>query len=112
VYKLITLVKRKPGMSKQRFKDYYENHHSKLGEKYLPPFCKKYLHRYLESVPHPMKRGIALPLAEEGATVYMTGRTVAQGAYHLLGTVCATAEEEQRWADGPKSCDWHSRLEE
>jgi hypothetical protein len=57
VYKLITLVKRKPGMSKQQFKDYYENHHSKLGEKYLPPYCKKYLRRYLEWVPHPMKAG-------------------------------------------------------
>lgn len=57
MYKLIALVKRKPGISKQEFKDYYENHHSKLGEKYLPPHCKKYLRRYLEWIPHPMKAG-------------------------------------------------------
>jgi hypothetical protein len=57
MYKLISLVRRKPGITKQEFKDYYENHHKKLGERYLPPYCKKYLRRYLEWIPHPMKPG-------------------------------------------------------
>jgi NAD(P)-dependent dehydrogenase (short-subunit alcohol dehydrogenase family) len=38
-------------------------------------------------------RGIALALAEEGATVYVTGRTVAKGAHHLPGTIGETAKE-------------------
>lgn len=38
-------------------------------------------------------RGVALALAEEGATVYVTGRTVAPGAHELPGTVGATAAE-------------------
>ncbi|MET0250841.1 MAG: SDR family NAD(P)-dependent oxidoreductase [Novosphingobium sp.] len=36
-------------------------------------------------------KGIALALAREGATVYVTGRTVAEGSYYLPGTVGETA---------------------
>lgn len=38
-------------------------------------------------------RGIALALGEEGATVYVTGRTVEAGSSPLPGTVGATAAE-------------------
>ena len=38
-------------------------------------------------------RGIALVLAEQGATVYVTGRTVNPGEYYLPGTVGETAAE-------------------
>lgn len=38
-------------------------------------------------------RGIALALAEAGARVYVTGRTVNEGDYYLPGTVSTTARE-------------------
>lgn len=38
-------------------------------------------------------RGIALVLAEQGATVYVTGRTVTPGEYYLPGTVGETTAE-------------------
>jgi NAD(P)-dependent dehydrogenase (short-subunit alcohol dehydrogenase family) len=38
-------------------------------------------------------RGIALVLAEQGATVYVTGRTVNPGDYYLAGTVGETAAQ-------------------
>lgn len=38
-------------------------------------------------------RGIALVLAEQGATVYVTGRTVDTGDYYLPGTIGETASE-------------------
>ncbi|MEY9836543.1 SDR family NAD(P)-dependent oxidoreductase [Streptacidiphilus sp. EB103A] len=41
-------------------------------------------------------KGIALALAEEGATVYVTGRTVTPGSYPLPGTVAETALEVDR----------------
>ncbi|HWK48447.1 MAG TPA: SDR family NAD(P)-dependent oxidoreductase [Steroidobacter sp.] len=41
-------------------------------------------------------KGIALALAEEGATVYVTGRTVTPGSYPLPGTVGETAAEVTR----------------
>jgi hypothetical protein len=59
VFKLIALVRRKPGISKEEFKAYYETHHSKLGEKHLPPYCIKYMRRYMEPIASPMKPGQA-----------------------------------------------------
>jgi NAD(P)-dependent dehydrogenase (short-subunit alcohol dehydrogenase family) len=41
-------------------------------------------------------KGIALALGAEGATVYVTGRTVAKGTHALPGTVAQTAEEVDR----------------
>jgi NAD(P)-dependent dehydrogenase (short-subunit alcohol dehydrogenase family) len=41
-------------------------------------------------------KGIALALADDGATVYVTGRTVTPGSYPLPGTVGETAAEVSR----------------
>ncbi|MCX4092519.1 SDR family NAD(P)-dependent oxidoreductase [Nocardia sp. alder85J] len=41
-------------------------------------------------------KGIALALAEQGATVYVTGRTVTPGSYPLPGTVGETAADCDR----------------
>jgi NAD(P)-dependent dehydrogenase (short-subunit alcohol dehydrogenase family) len=41
-------------------------------------------------------KGMALALGAEGATVYVTGRTVTPGSYSLPGTVGETAEEVTR----------------
>jgi NAD(P)-dependent dehydrogenase (short-subunit alcohol dehydrogenase family) len=41
-------------------------------------------------------KGIALALADEGATVYVTGRTVTPGSHALPGTVGETAAEIDR----------------
>ena len=41
-------------------------------------------------------KGIALALGREGATVYVTGRTVTEGSYPLPGTVGETAVEVTR----------------
>src|SRR5580658_9278725 len=43
-----------------------------------------------------MGKGIALALAEKGATVYVSGRTVAAGSHTLPGTVGETAAEVDR----------------
>jgi len=41
-------------------------------------------------------KGIALGLADEGATVYVTGRTLVPGSYPLPGTIGETAAEVDR----------------
>ncbi|MGE3744814.1 MAG: EthD domain-containing protein [Sphingomonadaceae bacterium] len=46
--KIVTLGMKKPGMSAEKFKDYYENTHAKLVEKYLPAQgVEHYARRYL-----------------------------------------------------------------
>ena len=47
---LITLLKRRKGMSKADFIDYYETQHSKIGEQVLSGYATRYVRRFL----HPL----------------------------------------------------------
>ena len=51
-YKILLFMKRRPGMSFEAFKDYYENHHVPLALKYTSG-VKRYLRRYLTAHPNP-----------------------------------------------------------
>jgi uncharacterized protein (TIGR02118 family) len=49
-FKLIILAKRKPGMSPQAFREYYETHHSVLARS-LAPAMRRYQRNYLTPFP-------------------------------------------------------------
>lgn len=51
--KLITLLKRKPGMTLEEFIEYYEGNHRLIGEKYLRGHASHYVRRYLHPTPDP-----------------------------------------------------------
>lgn len=51
MFKMIGLLKRKPGLTHQEFKQYYESHHRVIGEKYLTGRAVKYMRRYLTGFP-------------------------------------------------------------
>ena len=59
--KVVTLLTRKPGMSREAFIEHYETHHRKIGEKYLSGFAVKYQRRYLQSAGFREQEGDALP---------------------------------------------------
>ena len=59
--KLVTLLTRKPGMSREAFIEHYETHHRKIGEKYLSGFAVKYQRRYLQSAGFRGQEGATLP---------------------------------------------------
>jgi len=46
--KLVTLLTKKPGLSREAFIEHYETHHKKIGEKYLSGYAVKYQRRYLQ----------------------------------------------------------------
>jgi hypothetical protein len=49
--KVVSLFKKKDGLSDEEFRDYYENHHSKLFDDYLKlPGVHRYTRRYLRPV--------------------------------------------------------------
>jgi len=48
--KMVFLLKRHPGMSREDFLKYYENHHARLGEKYVPN-AVRYVRRFLDPLP-------------------------------------------------------------
>jgi hypothetical protein len=51
-YKILLFMKRRPGMSFEAFKDYYENHHAPLCAKYTSG-VDRYLRRFLTPHPNP-----------------------------------------------------------
>lgn len=50
-YKILLFMKRKPGMSMEAFRDYYENHHVPLALKYSQGIAR-YVRRYIEPQRH------------------------------------------------------------
>lgn len=52
VYKILLFLKRRPGMSVEDFRNYYENHHVPLSLKYASGMMR-YVRRYLEPHPRP-----------------------------------------------------------
>lgn len=51
-YKILLPMKRKPGMSVEAFREYYENHHAPLAAQ-SSGMLSRYVRRYLEPHPHP-----------------------------------------------------------
>jgi uncharacterized protein (TIGR02118 family) len=51
-WKILLLLKRKPGMSKSNFRSYYEDRHIPLCLPYMSG-VSRYFRRYLEPQPHP-----------------------------------------------------------
>jgi uncharacterized protein (TIGR02118 family) len=52
MFKVLILLKRRPGMSVEEFRDYYEGVHSKLGEKHASGM-RRYIRRYVQPVSSP-----------------------------------------------------------
>ena len=51
-YKILLFMKRRPGMSVDAFRDYYENQHAPLCERYTKG-VQRYIRRYLDAQDHP-----------------------------------------------------------
>ena len=51
--KMLVMLKRRAGMSREEFMAYYESTHAKLGEKYMHGNAVRYIRRYLTPVPNP-----------------------------------------------------------
>ncbi len=54
MFKVVGLFKRKPGMSFEEFKDYYENVHAHLGTPVFGAGGVQYMRRYLTPIPNPL----------------------------------------------------------
>ena len=51
-YKILLFMKRRPGMSVEAFRDYYETRHAPLCAQYSAGLTR-YLRRYIDPQPHP-----------------------------------------------------------
>lgn len=51
MFKTLTLLKRKPGLSMEAFIERYETIHARIGERYLAAGAVRYVRRYLHPLP-------------------------------------------------------------
>ena len=99
--KVVTLLTRKPGMSRQAFIEHYESHHRKIGEKYLSGFATKYQRRYLYSSGFREQEGAAPPF-DVLMEIWYPDQEALNGALAVLSTNEAQAEiaaDEERLFD-------------
>ena len=89
--KVVTLLTRKSGMSREAFIEHYETHHRKIGEKYLSGFATKYQRRYLQSAVFREQEGDALPF-DVLMEIWYPDKAALNGALAVLSTEEAQAE--------------------
>ena len=89
--KVVTLLSRKPGMSREAFIEHYETHHRKIGEKYLGGFAVKYQRRYLQSAGFREQEGGAPPF-DVLMEIWYPDQNALNGALAVLSTDDAQAE--------------------
>jgi len=101
VIKVVTLLTRKPGMSREAFIEHYETHHRKIGEKYLSGFAVKYQRRYLQSAGFRGQEGATLPF-DVLMEIWYPDQDTLGAALAVLSTDEAQAEiiaDEERLFD-------------
>ena len=99
--KVVTLLTRKPGMSREAFIEHYETHHRKIGEKYLSGFAVKYQRRYLQSAGFRGQEGATLPF-DVLMEIWYPDQETLDAALAVLSTDEAQAEimaDEERLFD-------------
>ena len=99
--KLVTLLPRKPGLSREAFLAHYETHHRKIGEKYLSGFAVKYQRRYLQSAGFRGQEG-ATPPFDVLMEIWYPDQDTLGAALAVLSTDEAQAEiiaDEERLFD-------------
>jgi uncharacterized protein (TIGR02118 family) len=98
VLKLVFLMKRRPGMSKAAFEDYYETSHRKLGEQGLPRVLR-YMRRYVRPERNPITlEEIALPF-DAVMEIWAESRAdwnAMQAAFAASDLAAAIWEDEER----------------
>ena len=89
--KVITLLSRKAGMSKADFRQYYENNHRLLGEKYLTGYAAHYQRRYVCSNNTDTQYGIE-PNFDVVMEIWFPDQKAMQEAMAALAQPTAQAE--------------------
>ena len=90
-YKILLFMKRRPDISVQAFRDYYENHHAPFCEKYSTS-VDRYIRRYIEPKPHP-ETGPAAEFSFDVITeLWFKDKTTFDGTLNYITTNIMPAE--------------------
>ena len=99
-WKILLLMKRKPGISMEEFRDHYENNHIPLCRPYMSGIAR-YFRRYLEPQPHAvlLVAVLELPhvqLARRGGRLGAVSLTVNHQTTHTANPFAAVVVEGDR----------------
>lgn len=95
---VITLLKRRDGMSKADFIAYYEEHHRRIGESVLAGYATRYIRRFL----HPTDGVDQVCDADVVMEIDFPDAATRDACFAALGdaaTVAMIAEDEERLFD-------------
>lgn len=101
MFKTLTLLKRRPGLSMAEFIAYYESAHARIGEKYLGGHALRYRRRFLHSLTDPEPADKPYDVAME---IWFEDRAAFDRTMRLLREPAAAAEiaeDEERLFDRP-----------
>jgi EthD domain len=100
-YKILLFMKRRPGMTREAFRDYYENHHVPLCLKYTSG-VSRYVRRFLTPQPNP-ETGATQELQFDVITeLWFEDEAVFRGTVQYLATSIMPdeiVEDEKRLFD-------------
>jgi hypothetical protein len=103
-YKILLFMKRRPGMTREAFQDYYENHHVPLCLKYTSG-VSRYIRRFLTPHPNP-ETGVSDELEFDVITeLWFDNEATFKGTVKYLETSIMpdeVVEDETRLFDRPK----------
>ena len=111
--KFVALLKRRAGMSRADFIDYYERNHRLIGEKYLRGRALRYVRRYVQPMPNPITGVADEPEHDVIMEIWFADRAAFDAAMaHLAAPEIAAeiAEDEERVFD--RSMHRHFFVEE
>lgn len=100
--KLVTLIRRKPGLSMAEFVERYESGHRLIGERYLRGHACRYLRRYLRPVDLPGHDAPAQPDYDVLMEIWFPDRAAHDAAMAAISAPEAAreiAEDEARLFD-------------
>jgi hypothetical protein len=105
--KMITLLKRKAGMTLREFIDYYEASHRVIGEKYLRGHASRYVRRYLHPIADPASGNIKDAEYDVLMEIWFPDQAAFEAAMEAVTQPEAAreiAEDEARLFDPERRC--------
>ena len=105
MFKMVMMMKRRPGMTKDEFIDYYETTHAKLGVKYMSKFATKYIRRFLHTFPDPVTGQLIEGDYDVLMELWYPDRATfdaAMASIQQSSAAAEIAEDEEKVFDRPK----------
>lgn len=106
MYKLVGLLKRRPGMTRQDFIRYYETTHRRIGEKYLAGHAVRYMRRFLDPLPNPLDGTTSEPEFDVILEIWFSDRARCEATMAMMTAPEIAAEisaDEEQLFDRPRN---------